>query len=64
MAEIQTPAAAPANYQLSEGTEEFLAELTDTAYRVALRQGFVGSFIQFQLDLWSALRAVLQRNSS
>ncbi|MBL8794536.1 MAG: hypothetical protein JNM56_11575 [Planctomycetia bacterium] len=63
MADIQAPVAAPVAYRLNEGAEEFLAELTDTAYRVALRQGFVGSFIQFQLDLWSALRAVLQRNS-
>ncbi len=39
--------------------EEFLAELTDAAYRVALRHEFQGSFIQVELDLWTALRKVL-----
>ncbi len=39
--------------------EEFLGDLTDAVYRVALRRGFRGSFIQVQLDLWNALREVL-----
>lgn len=39
--------------------EEFLAELTDAAYRVALCHGLRGSFLRVQLDMWSALRAVL-----
>jgi hypothetical protein len=44
--------------------EEFLAELTDAAYRVALRHGIKGSFVEVELGLWEALRAefVKQRN--
>lgn len=40
-------------------TEQFLAELTDAAYRVALRHGLKGSFIDIELDLWATLRSVL-----
>lgn len=40
--------------------EEFLAELTDAAYRTALRHGLRGSFLDTQLALWRDLRAVLQ----
>lgn len=47
--------------RLNFGTaaEELLAELTDAAYRVALKHQFKGSFIDVQLDLWSALREVI-----
>jgi hypothetical protein len=44
---------------LQSSTEELLADLTDAAYRIALKHGFQGSFIRVQLDLWTALRAVL-----
>jgi len=40
-------------------TEDFLAELTDAAYRVALEHGIAGSFLDVQLDLWAALRRVV-----
>ena len=44
--------------------EEFLAEITDAAYRVALRHGIKGSFLDIELGLWEALRAefVRERN--
>jgi hypothetical protein len=41
--------------------ESFLAELTDAAYRVAVRQGIKGSFLDAELGLWQALREVLER---
>ena len=40
-------------------TEELLAELTDAAYRVVLTRGLPGSFIEVELEIWKALRAVL-----
>jgi hypothetical protein len=39
--------------------EALLSQLTDAAYRVALRHGIKGSFIDFQLELWQKLREVL-----
>jgi hypothetical protein len=39
--------------------EALLSRLTDAAYRVALRHGIKGPFIDFQLDLWHKLREVL-----
>jgi hypothetical protein len=42
--------------------EDFLADLTDAVYRVALRHGFKGSFLEFELELWSALRAAYDRH--
>jgi hypothetical protein len=41
------------------GQEALLSRLTDAAYRVALRHGIKGSFIDFQLDLWQKLREVM-----
>jgi hypothetical protein len=38
-------------------TEELLARLADAAYRVALRRGVRGPFIDLELELWRALRA-------
>jgi len=54
--------------------EELLAELTDAAYRVALRHQSRGTlftddpadhegFINVELDLWSALRRVLESDT-
>jgi len=45
--------------RLGSATEEFLAELTDAAYRVALKHKFQGSFVDVQLELWAALRKVV-----
>ena len=41
-------------------TEELLAELTEAAYRAALRHGLKGSFVEAEMDIWKALRGVLQ----
>jgi hypothetical protein len=39
-------------------TEDAIAELAAAAYRVALRHGLRAPFIEVELDLWRALRAV------
>jgi len=44
-----------------EPFESLLAQLTDTAYRVAVRHGIKGSFLDLELGLWQALREVLER---
>jgi hypothetical protein len=41
-------------------SEHLLARLTDAAYRVALKHGIRGAFLQVELELWSALREVLE----
>ena len=48
--------------QSRSSQEQFLAELTDAAYRVALRHGVKGSFIDVELGLWKALRTVLAQD--
>ncbi|OAI49930.1 hypothetical protein AYO44_18185 [Planctomycetaceae bacterium SCGC AG-212-F19] len=45
--------------RLPAATEEFLAHLTDAAYRVALKHKCQGYFVDVQLDLWAALRKVV-----
>jgi hypothetical protein len=42
--------------------EDLLAELTATAYQVALSQGFHSSFLDVELSLWRELRPVLQHH--
>jgi hypothetical protein len=39
--------------------DELAAHLTEAAYGVALRHGIKGSFLEFELALWKALRAVV-----
>ena len=39
----------------------FVAQLTQAAYQVALDHGFMGSFVDVELDLWSALCHVVRR---
>ena len=46
---------------LRDVQEEFLAELTEAAYRVALRHGLKGSFLEAELELWGELGHVLRR---
>jgi hypothetical protein len=43
--------------------EGLLAELAAAAYRVALRHGIKGPFIDVELELWRELRAVLRRGA-
>ena len=45
----------------NNSTDDLVAELTDAAYRVALKHGFKGTFIDVQLELWAALRGVVLR---
>ena len=40
----------------------FAADLTDTAYSVALRHGIGGSWIDLQLDVWRVLAASIAAN--
>jgi hypothetical protein len=43
-------------------SETLLAELASAAYRVALRHGLKGPFIDVELDLWHTLRVVLAQH--
>ena len=40
--------------------EEFLAHLSEAAYRVALRHGFKTPFVEMELDLEQALHEVMR----
>jgi hypothetical protein len=40
---------------------QFVAQLTEAAYQVALDHGFMGSFVDVELDLWTALCRVVRR---
>jgi uncharacterized membrane protein len=62
MSPIPAIAAEPTRARAATGSEEFLAELTDAAYRTALHHGLAGNFLDAQLDIWSALRGVLDRH--
>src|SRR5262252_7264826 len=39
----------------------FVARLTDAAYQVTLDHGFMGSFVDMELDLWAAMCRVVRR---
>ncbi len=41
--------------------QDFAAELTDTAYHVALDHGVVGSSVDLQLNLWHALDDAIRK---
>jgi hypothetical protein len=41
--------------------EAFAAELASAAYRVALRHGVVGTWIDLELDLWRALIETIRK---
>lgn len=51
------------NHYQDSPSERLLADLTDAAYRVALKHGIKGTFIDVELDLWAALRGVLAGES-
>lgn len=44
------------NSEHHQSQELFVAELTEAAYRVALRYGLGDHWLNVQLDLWGALR--------
>jgi hypothetical protein len=48
-----------ANGDGAAAAEDLVAELAAAAYRVALKHGLKGPFIDVELDLWRELRAVL-----
>ncbi len=43
--------------------ENLAAELTDTAYRVALQRGVGDKWLDLQLDLWGALTQAIEKHS-
>ena len=43
--------------------ENLAAELTDAAYRVALRHGVGEKWLDLQLDLWGALTQTIEKRS-
>jgi hypothetical protein len=53
-----------ANIPFTAISEEVVAELASTAYRVALQHGLRAPFIDVELDLWRALRSVLVEASA
>lgn len=48
------------NFEIS--LEDFLGNITEAAYQVALRHGFNAPFIDVKLDLQQALREAICRN--
>jgi hypothetical protein len=59
-----TSFVSPPRLRLDTSQEDFLARVTDAAYRVALKHGCKGSFIDLQLELWSVLRNVIAQHLS
>jgi hypothetical protein len=47
-----------------DDTEELLAEIAESAYRVLLRHGLSGSFLEAELELWSQVRATYYRHTT
>ncbi len=45
---------------MSTTSEDLLARLTRAAYEVALRHGVEGPFLDVELEIWRALRGVLE----
>jgi hypothetical protein len=39
--------------------EDLIAEITDAAYRAALRHGVRGVFLDLELEIWHSVREVL-----
>ena len=49
------------NSEEGSAFERFAAELTDAAYRVALRHGVVGSSVDLELELWRVLGEMVRK---
>lgn len=43
-------------------SDQFLSDLTQAAYKVALKHGFKASFVDVQLDLYEAMCRVIQKD--
>ena len=55
-----------ASYPIGEGyksQEKFVAELTEAAYRVALRYGLGDQWLNLQLELWRALSLTINKRT-
>ncbi len=48
------------NFQFRTTQEDFLARITDAAYRVVLGQGLQRSFVDVELELWQKIRQVFR----
>ena len=55
------PSAASAA-ELEAWRDGLLVDLTESAFYIALRSGIQGSFLEVELGLYQAFRAVVQRN--
>lgn len=42
--------------------DDFLADLSDAAYRAALKHGFTGSFLDLRLEIQRALRDMIRKD--
>jgi hypothetical protein len=49
-----------ADREQDRALERLAADLTDTAYAIALRHGAGGSWIDLELELWKALTGALR----
>jgi hypothetical protein len=54
---LRTPEPPPAMESGTPASENVLARAADAAYRVALRRGFRGAFLDLELGLWDAVHA-------
>jgi hypothetical protein len=48
------------NPALLQNREDWIAELTQVAYRSVLDRGYRGSFLDLELSLWHAIRHVVE----
>jgi hypothetical protein len=56
----QKPSAAPSD-EFEMWRQDFLADLTEGAFYVALKHGIKGSLLEVELDLYRAFRLVIRR---
>ena len=65
VAEVQRSSPrSPSASEYLAWRDEFLSKLTDAAYRTVLYHGFHGRFLDVELDLYVALREVIERSRS
>jgi hypothetical protein len=60
----RTTSRSPTPAEFLAWREVFLSELTDAAYRTVLQHRLHGSFLEIELELNLALRAVIERSRS
>lgn len=42
--------------------DQFLLDLTQATYKVALKHGFTAPFVEVELDLYEAIRQIIQKD--